>query len=291
MAIEREIIEAGTAKEISLFLARRLRKLRTHISGVLNVNPFLMCALEDFHQIRNQTSLAQFMLNWHLGGGHATSFGKMVDERLLPGVFGTTRLDSTFRDTPPFNEEPFDDIDHLVIRTDGEYRLSLKASSWTIQYGQAMGLYRNFEALGARGLAGSGVVVGVFYGHKGLLTDKYRIVRGENVRRSEVLKPLDFVQVKAGAEFWTWLNDDEAGTQDWVIEGIKRGVREFSSNNPTMADVVGGATQLLVTELRAKYNLAEDDSIDWIALLHAINDDRGEAIGAEPIDPMEGEEI
>lgn len=278
-------IVAGTSRETALFLARRLRKLRTEISGVLNINPFLMRALRDFHGITDQQSLADFMLIWHLGGGHATSFGKMVDEKLLPNVFGTVRLDSTFRHEPPYNTAPFDDIDHLVTRRDGEYRLSLKASSWSIQYGQAMGLYRNFLELGEQGLQGAGVVVGVFYGNKSLLTDKYRIVRGENVRRQATLRRLDYVIVKAGAEFWSWLNDDEPGTQEWLLEGIEAGAAEFSRNTPDMGRVVNGAAAQLVLELRRKYGLPEDGSIDWRFLLHAINDDRGAEIGAEALEP------
>lgn len=215
------------------------------------------------------------MLSWHLGTGHATSFGKMVDERILPNVFKTIRLDSTFRHKPPYNSSPFDDIDHLVRRSDKEYLLSLKAGSWTIQYGQAMGLYHNFKALGQQNLQGAGVVVGVFYGHKGLLTDKYRIVRGENVRRQQILTPLNYVQVKAGAEFWSWLNNDVNQTQEWVMEGILLGVKQFSANNPEMSEIVGGASKLLAKELQAKYGLSSDGSIDWFFLLHAINDDQG----------------
>lgn len=277
--VGRHHIIEKTAIETALFLGRRLRKLRTEISGVLNINPFLLRALKDFHQINDQRSLADFMLIWHLGGGHATSFGKMVDERLLPNVFATIRLDSTFRHQNPYNTPPFDDIDHLVNRRDGQYLLSLKASSWTIQYGQAMGLYRNFTELGQQHLQGRGVVVGVFYGHKGLLTDKYRIVCGENVRRQDVLQRLPHVAVKAGQKFWSWLNDDEEATQDWLLEGIEAGVAQFSSNTPDTAQVVGGAGQQLVRELRTKYNLPEDGSIDWSFLLHAVNDDRGEDIG------------
>lgn len=282
--IGREEIIAGTARETALFLSRRLRKLRTKISGVLNINPFLVCALQDFHQIEDQHSLAEYLLNSDLGTGHATSFGKMVDEKLLPDVFGTIRLDSTFRHTPPYNTAPFDDIDHLVRRSDGEYLLSLKASAWTIQYGQAMGLYDNFLKLGQQNLKGAGIVVGVFYGHKGLLTDKYRIVRGENFRRQDILQKLDYVEVKAGAEFWSWLNDDEVATQDWVIEGIERGTNDFSSNNPEMSEVVGGAAELLVQELQTKYGLPDDGSLDWIFLLHAINNNQGEDLGESSFD-------
>ncbi len=282
--VKREQIIEGTAHEVSLFLGRRLRKLRTHISGVLNINPFLMCALQDFHQIKDQLSLAECVLNWHLGTGHATGFGKMVDEKLLPNVFNTIRLDSTFRYQPPYNSPPFDDIDHLVVRNDGKYLLSLKASSWTIQYGQAMGLYNNFLQLGKQNFQGAGIVVGVFYGHKGLLTDKYRIVRGENTRRQAVLTLLDYVEVKAGSKFWSWLNDDEDATQDWLLEGIELGVTNFSKNNPGTNTIVSGAAQPLVKELRAKYGLPSDGTLNWSFFLHSVNDDKGEDIGVEAVE-------
>jgi len=289
MPTRTEVID-GMAHETALFLGRRLRKLRTKISGVLNINPFLLCALRDFHSITDQRSLADFMLIWHLGGGHATSFGKMIDERVLPIIFKTVRLDATFRHEQPYSTPPFDDIDHLVNRADGQYLLSLKASSWTIQYGQAMGLYRNFLELGQLNLQGRGVVVGVFYGHKGLLTDKYRIVRGDNVRRQDVLHRLGYVDVKAGQVFWSWLNNDRQGTQDWILAGIEEGAAKFSQANQDLSIVVGGAATQLVQELQAKYHLPMDGSIDWTFLLHAINDDRGEAIGSEPVEEPDAAE-
>lgn len=287
--VDRNECVAGTAKETSLFLARRLRKLRIHqrrkrgaaISKVLNVNPFLMRALADFHQIKDQLSLAQYLLTTHLAAGHSTSFGLMIDKQVLPQVFGTKRLDSSCRDIPPYNKEIFDDIDHLIQRKDGEYLLSLKAGAWTIQHGQAMGLYRHFLALGEQGYKSQGIVVGVFYGHKGLLTNKYRIVKGENVRHQTEMQKLDYVDVKAGTAFWSWLNDDKKETQEWLLEGIAKGADDFTANTPDMKDVVGGAAHRLVLELREKYGLPADGSIDWLFLLHAINDDKGEQLGAE----------
>jgi hypothetical protein len=284
MVPQTEIVEK-TAKETALFLGRRLRKLRTEISGVLNVNLFLMRALKDFHQIKDQTTLSEFMLTWHLANGHATGFGKMIDEKVLPRVFGTKRLDSSCRDETPYNREIFDDIDHIVTRRDGEYLLSLKAGAWTIQLGQAMGLYRHFLALGKERLQAKGIVVGVFYGHKGLLTDKYRIVKGENERHQAEMEKLPYVEVKAGEKFWTWLNDDAALTQDWLLEGIAKGADDFMLGSPEAGIVVGGAPQRLVEELRAKYGLPEDGSIDWVLLLHSINDDKEGEIGAEAIEP------
>src|SRR5208337_2463233 len=64
MIMKEQVVE-GTATETALFLTRRLVKLRTHISGVLNVNPFLMRALRDFHNISDQKSLADFILICH----------------------------------------------------------------------------------------------------------------------------------------------------------------------------------------------------------------------------------
>ncbi|MHB1422124.1 MAG: PDDEXK family nuclease [Gemmataceae bacterium] len=283
--VDKDQVIDGTAKETSLFRGRRLRKLRTEISGVLNINPFLMRALKDFHQINDLPALANFMLSWHLGNGHATSFGKMIDERILPSVFGTQRLDSTCRDVPPYNLEPFDDIDHIVKRHDGDYLLSLKASAWTIQLGQAMGLYNHFHSLIQQDQQKSGIVVGVYYGHKGLLTDKYRIVCGENVRRQDIMTRLDCVAVRAGEQFWSWLNDDERQTQVWLLEGVMKGAEQFRENTPEMREVVGGAANRLVEELKKKYGLAVEGGIDWFLLLHSINDDKGEDIGTEPVEP------
>jgi hypothetical protein len=283
MIPQREIVDK-TAKETALFLGRRLRKLRTEIGGVLNVNPFLMRALKDFHQIKDQTSLSEFMLTWHLANGHATGFGKMIDEKVLPQVFGTKRLDSSCRDEAPYNREIFDDIDHIVTRRDGDYLLPLKAGAWTIQLGQAMGLYRHFLALGKEKLQSKGIVVGVFYGHKGLLRDKYRIVKGENERHQSEMEKLPYVEVKAGEKFWTWLNDDTSLTQDWLMEGIAKGADDFLAGSPDASIVIGGAPQRLVEELRAKYGLPNDGSIDWALLLHAVNDDKGDEIGSEAIE-------
>jgi len=113
--------------------------------------------------------------------------------------------------------------------------------------------------------------VGVFYGHKGLLTNKYDIVRGINPHHQDELTPLDFVSVKAGKEFWGWLNGGEMATQDWVMEGIRAGVDEFSREKDATGRLVDHAKSRLKGELRKKYGLPEDGSLDWTSLLHAVN--------------------
>ena len=81
------------------FLERRLGKLEGSISKYLNVNPFLMSALRHFHSFQTVDDLARFLFVAHLQQGHATAFGKLVDERILPQVFGTVRLSQALR--PP----------------------------------------------------------------------------------------------------------------------------------------------------------------------------------------------
>lgn len=267
-----EII-AGVSSEAKAFLERRVGLIESEISAFLNVNPFLLRCIRDLHGIDNQDSLAEYLLIYHLAVGHATGFGKMIDEKILPGVFGTTRLDAKTRRSLRLTQSIFDDIDHIAKINGNEFLLSVKAGAWTIQHGQAMQIYGNFKALGEKGLSKDGIVVGVFYGHKGLLTNKYDIVRGINPRHQAELTPLDFVSVKAGKEFWSWLNGGEMATQDWVMEGIRAGANKFFKGRETAGRVADQAKTRLKDELRAKYGLPKDGSLDWPSLLHAINDE------------------
>jgi hypothetical protein len=269
----REQIVSGVASEISEFIKRRATKVSAEIGSFLNLNPFLLAAISEMHEIKDQDSLAEFLLAAHLATGHATSFGKLIDERVLPVVFGTAKLDAAYRRSNDLTDAVFDDIDHIVVRADGkEYLLSLKAGSWTIQHGQAMQLYANFKELIERGAAKDGIVVGVFYGNETLLTNKYDIVQGINRRHQATMTRLTQVSVKAGKEFWSWLNDDETATQDWVMEGIRQGSEQYLKGDNHLAQVFKDAPEKLKAELREKYNLPADGSLDWFYLLHAVND-------------------
>ncbi|MEG6513153.1 PmeII family type II restriction endonuclease [Desulforamulus ruminis] len=270
---KKEHIVSGVAKESHDFLARRVEKVKKQISSFLNINPFMMRALQELHSFKDIKSMSEFLFISHLASGHATSFGKMVDEKLLPNVFNTIKLTARVRRDQSFEASAFDDIDHLVKRTEGEYLLSLKASAWTIQHAQAMQLYHNFKAIGDFRLYGKGIVVGVFYGNAEALTNKYSILRGINPRHQDEFVQLKYVSVKAGKEFWSWLNNDEEETQDWVLEGIIKGANDYYNNNPLSKQFVLDGPSKLAKELSEKYNIPEKGFIDWFYLMHAINDD------------------
>ena len=139
--------------------------------------PFLF----DYHNLDSFEDLADLVIASHLMTGHNTGFGKLIDEKILPNVFGAKKLDSTFRkSTPPFGEACFDEIDHIVERDDGTKELlSLKAGKWTIQLTMAVQLNTSFnEILNQHPGVANNIAVGVFYGTKDGLTDKYDILRG-----------------------------------------------------------------------------------------------------------------
>lgn len=83
---------------------------------------------------------------------------------------------------------------------------------------------------------------------------------------------LPFVSVKAGKVFWSWLNNGEEETQVWVMDGIKQGCEDYLKGNSQLAKVFKDAPLKLQQELQEKYNLPDDGSLDWVYLLHAIND-------------------
>lgn len=272
MKIRKDVVD-GVAEEVKLFITRRAEKVSQEIGSFLNINPFLLAAVSEMHELKNQLKLAEFLLAAHLATGHSTSFGKMVDERLLPNVFGTAKLNAAYRRSNNLMDSVYDDIDHEVTFDNGKtFLLSLKAGSWTIQHGQAMELYKNFKELGDKKLAKDGIVVGVFYGNSTLLTNKYDIVQGINRRHQASMTKLGFVKVKAGKEFWSWLNEGVEETQDWILEGVKKGSEEYLKGDTGLSKIFREAPSKLQQELQDKYELNSDGSLDWALLLHAVND-------------------
>jgi len=156
-----------------------------------------------------------------------------MDEKILPRVFGTTKLDAPFRrQSKIYSKSCFDEVDHLIQRKNRlPDILSLKAGKWTIQLTMAVQLNAAFSEIRNHHKNAFGqIAVGVFYGTKEGLTDKYDILRGINRGKNhDVVDLTDQVFVYAGREFWSWLNDGEDNTQDWVMQGIKRGLSEDNS--------------------------------------------------------------
>lgn len=267
-----EVVE-GVTSQAGWWLEERLKKIRQEKHDTMEVNPFMAPLVSALHGHSDFLELADFLLGGHFAIGHATGFGKLVDEKILPRVFGTTKLDRATRKGSLFERSCFDNIDHVVHKQGKEVLLSLKASKWTIQLGQAVELNKSFNDI--RNLFEDGqhaheqVVIATFYGSADNLTDKYRLVRGISYGANHDVHDLqDYVAVLAGKEFWSWLGD-HADTQLWVMEGIqgaidakREGLRE---------------AQALMAEFRNSFArryaayIDGDGVIDWVGILQATN--------------------
>jgi Type II restriction endonuclease EcoO109I len=260
--------------EIQWWVKQRLNKLREELHDTMTINPFLIPILFDLHHAEGFDDLGSLMLASHLMGGHNTGFGKLMDEKVLPNVFGANKLSKTYRkENPPFDQAPFDDIDHILVRENGhKYLISLKAGKWTIQLGQAGRLNSSFYKIKTQYRTDfNGIVIGVIYGNHTSLTDKYDIAIGIKRKTSanHNIKELEgFAEVKVGREFWSWLNGDQEDTQRWMMEGILDGVKK--------ADCRAESKRLLAAYIDAfnrKYDthISEDKTINWFDILSGIN--------------------
>ena len=271
MASQADVVQ-GVANAVESMVERRLDKLRNESHDTMAVSPFLLPILVDLHDAASFDELADLLLASHLMTGHFTSFGKLIDEKILPAVFGTTKLDRAFRQSvKPYEQPCFDEIDHLV-GDEGvtPTLLSMKASRWTIQLSMARELNAQFNRI-LTDYPGkfSEIVVGVFYGKSADLTDKYDIVRGINRGMAHAVDDLTgYVRVLAGRDFWSWVNDGENDTQHWVLDGILKGLDQ--------ADCSAGAHGLLDSykaSFRKKFeaHLKNDGQIDWHGLLKELS--------------------
>ena len=106
----------GVAKHVVWWVAQRRSKLTKLSHESMAVNPFLAPLIMGLGDIKTFGGLADFLLAGHFGIGHATGFGKLVDEKILPDVFGTKKLNKAFRKTSPYTRSCFNEIDHLGHR-------------------------------------------------------------------------------------------------------------------------------------------------------------------------------
>jgi hypothetical protein len=158
-----------------------------------------------------------------------------------------------------------------VPREDGRPDLlSLKASRWTIQLGQAVGLNRSFEEILQRhGEEFDSIAVGVFYGGADALSDKYDILRGINRGANHnVVDLTENVKVYAGRDFWQWLNEGEAETQNWILDGTLKGMDDTDLREEC-AELLERYTMNLARNY-SRY-VGDDGAVDWHRLLADIN--------------------
>jgi hypothetical protein len=268
-------VVAGVADWSEWWVTNRRKKLVELRHDSHAVNPFLIPIVMGMHGFANFNDMAAFMLAGHLTEGHATGFGKLIDEKVLPWVFGTVKLDAGFRrNNPPFHLPEYDNIDHIVPRQGAPDLLSLKAGKWSIQLGQAVQLNRSFQVLVRKRESGATdfaeLVVGVFYGTEAGLTDKYRIIRGIATKAAhDVVDLTDHVVVMAGRDFWSWLNAYEHDTQEWVLSGILIGYQR-------VVDKHGPFTTLVEEFVKSfsdtfLHHIRNDGTISWSEILREIN--------------------
>lgn len=271
MLTQNEVI-SNTKYWTKWWIQQRRKKLEDQLNETMSVNPFLMPFLFDYHDLQNFEDLADLVIASHLMTGHNTGFGKLIDEKILPNVFGTTKLDKSFRrSTSPFEESCFDEIDHIVNRSDGSRELlSLKAGKWTIQLTMAVQLNVAFnEILSDYSTTGDRIIVGVFYGKKEDLTDKYDILRGINRGANHnVIDLTDKVDVYSGREFWSWLSGGSENAQEWVLEGILSALNEEKIHE-TAKELLSKFREGVVEKYEE--DIREGDTLNWLKLLKKIN--------------------
>ncbi|MBN8685035.1 MAG: hypothetical protein J0L99_20475 [Chitinophagales bacterium] len=269
----REDVIDGVKKCAIWWIGQRRAKLEEQLSETMSVNPFMMPFLFDYHDLKSFEELAELIIASHLMTGHSTGFGKLIDEKILPEVFGTKKLDASFRkNNKPFSYSCFDEIDHLIDRKNGVVELlSLKAGKWTIQLTMAVQLNKAFKEITETypGLCNN-IVVGVFYGKPSDLTDKYDILRGINRGANHDVTDLQkHVIVYSGRDFWKWLNYGEENTQEWVLQGLLNALQE-TKIHITAKELLQRYKESVVTKYQDDI-LEEDGSINWFNLLKRIN--------------------
>ncbi len=273
MLADRELVIAAVERLTIAMIKRRAAKVAATNHGTMEINPFLAPLICALHGLKNAKELADFVIPGHFYIGHGTSFGKLIDEKILPAAFGTTKLTKKYRVANGLADPAFDDIDHIVEQADGRYLLSQKASKWTIQLGQAAGLNRSFKALidmRSRGeIEFKRIVVGVFYGNANELTDKYRVLAGVTTGAAhDVVDISGDVEVFAGRAFWHWLSGSP-DAQEWVMIGICRAIQS-AKRAEGAAQSATEAIEREVTGMLSQVGAIETEA-DWVAFINAVN--------------------
>lgn len=222
MATKNEIIQKSSEVAYS-WIKTRSQSINKKSYKTMSVNPMMAPMIKGIHGFTTDKQLFEFLMISHHMTGHNTSFGKMIDEKLLPAVFSTIKLDKKFRkDNPPFNKSCFDEIDHLVSLYGKNYLISQKTSKWGIQLTGAVKMNHAFnDILTKYPDTIDGIIVGVTYGDPEDLTDKYDIIRGINTGENHDVHDLTSkVTVLTGKEYWKWLNGGEEETYGCVMTGF-----------------------------------------------------------------------
>lgn len=270
--MDREEVIDGVATEVVTFIRTRRQKLKRLSHESMAVNPFLNALIMQMNGYETAEALTAYLVGGHLLDGHQTGFGILVDERILPKVFGTTKLSRAFRPrNPPYNNAAFGVIDHLVQRGNARDLLALKAGRWSIQLGQAKTMNRDFSTLLNMRDGGQmhfdRIVIGVLYGTEATLTDKFRIARG--IGPHDLVDIQDRVDVYAGRNFWAWLNQGERETQEWVLDGFLEGIERARGELGSAAEAVAAYQRHYYEQLVR--HMRPDGTVDWHGVLREVS--------------------
>lgn len=271
--MDKDKIINGVATEVEWWLKARAKKIASSGHSSMEVNPFMAPLIAALHGHENFNELSKFLIAGHFYIGHATGFGKLVDEKILPRVFGTTKLDSKFRKIELYKRHYFDNIDHIVKKDGEEVLLSLKASKWTIQLGQAVNLNNSFgeimDSMDNGEHNHKKIVLAAFYGSSENLTDKYRIVRGINTGANHKVRDLqNYVEVLSGKEFWSWLGHDN-NTQEFVIEGILKAIQNSKKDLEKSQSLLDKYQDTF--QEKFSHHIKDGGIFDWKSFLKEIN--------------------
>ena len=267
-----EVID-GVATEVVRFIGNRRRKLDELRNETMAVNPFLNALITQMNGYESVDELTAYLVGGHLLMGHQTGFGKLVDERILPNVFGTKKLTGPFRrENPPYDSAAFGVIDHIIEYAGvGDDLLALKAGRWSIQLGQAKTMNHDFVLLLQARAAGTldfdRIVIGVLYGTEATLTDKFRIARG--IGPHDLTDIQEHVDVYAGRNFWAWLNEGKPETQEWVLDGFLKGIERAKGDLGSAAASVAAYQRHYHDQLAR--HMRADGTIDWHGVLREVN--------------------
>jgi hypothetical protein len=271
--VDKEKVITGVQAQAVWWLAERLKKIQAAKHDSMEVNPFMAPLVAALHNQGDFGEIAEFLIGGHFAIGHATGFGKLVDEKILPNVFGTQKLGKAVRESVPIlKHTAFDNVDHIVTKNGKQIFLSQKASRWTIQLGQAVELNRSFQVLlelrQQKKIDFEKIIVATFYGKKEGLSDKYRIVRGITTGASHDVTDISaHVEILAGKEFWSWIGDDD-DTQKWVMEGILRALNQKKGELEQAAELLAKFKESFAEQYK---DAIVDGKVDWQLFLSLIN--------------------
>ena len=261
----------GVKREVLWWIRQREKKLVDTLTETMSLNPFIAPFIYEYHDCGSISAMFSLLISGHLLTGHATGFGKLIDEKILPNVFNAIKLDKRMRSTHPrYQSSEYDEIDHLVDLNGNRYLLSLKAGKWTIQLTMAVQLNESFNTIiNSHQHNGERIVVGVAYGHSEGLTDKYEILRGINRGANHKVHDLrGHVEVKCGREFWQWISGGDESAQLKVLQGITEALRESDIRTKFRTHI-----ERFETTVCSSYGLDKnryDDKV-WSDLLESIN--------------------